>query len=63
MCATNCVVQCTTSVSKYLLPFTFFYNFDYSSYKKIMQIPCILFVTCFTIVSILSLTYSFTFLQ
>jgi hypothetical protein len=54
----------TPSVSKYLSSLTFFYNFDHSFYsKKCMQVSCILYATCFIIVSILSLTHHFTYLQ
>jgi hypothetical protein len=31
--------------------------------QKVMQVSSILFATCFTIISILSLTYPFTYLQ
>jgi hypothetical protein len=47
----------TPLVSKYLSSLTFFYNFNHSSYSKNYAVLSILFVTCFTIVGILSWIY------
>jgi hypothetical protein len=53
-CSRFHLYSCTPSVSKYLSLLTFFYKFGHSSYPKIIQVPCILFATYFTIVCILN---------